>query len=308
MRSAVEEALRGARRDEVVLWPAGSGQIPDGVPVFQIAYLPPDWEEGGESLAQLIASCGPGPRRYKNGLGLAVPDTSSFESARQAARAVLAIESLLSQRSRHNFSPEQTAELKERLGGSERKLTSLVGDGYGKVVLPLGVDEKGELRLETVDLETVLGLGRGLHQRIHDALAHHVFETLTPARLASVAGLSARDVAWCERLAEDFYTFFEFPKLWSLEPLKQAVAEGVANGLFAYSVGVREEGGEIKVDDADLIQLRTLFPADQVDLGPGTALLSLKAVERLRPPSEPAAGAVPEDVEAAAAAVPSERR
>ena len=282
VRRNLEQALgRSNGQGEIVVWPADSAQIRDGVHAFLVAYLSPDWDEGKQPLERLAGHCGDAPRRFKNALALALPDRSTFDAARQAARTTLAVESLLSRTSRHNFSPEQVAELKDRAAGANSKLTSLMGQAYDRVVVPVGSDGNAGIRFEEASLGTVLAAGRSLHERVREALGHQVFDRLTPARLAAIAKLNDQGVVWCEKLADDFFAYFELTKLWSTEALQGSIAEGVTSGLFAYSVGVSGEAGEVQVSDPSLVRLRRPLSADEVDLGPSAALLSLAEAERL---------------------------
>ena len=280
-RASLESALGDARREAMVLWPVDSAAIRDGVRAFQVAYLRPDWTPGHQALAELVRQCGDAPRRHKNGLALVEPDGQVFDQARQAARTKLAIEALLSRSSRHNFSPEQTEELRDRAKAADRRLASLMGQAYGRVAVPVGTDPESGIRFETIDLGTILGGGRGLHERVREALSHQVFDRLTPARLAAVAHLGERGFAWCDDLAAHFFTFFELTKLWSLDPLRGAIAEGVEKGLFAYAVDVSAEEAELRVGDPSLIRSRQALMADEIDLGPGSALLGNTVADRL---------------------------
>lgn len=45
-------------------------------------------------------------------------------------------------------------------------------------------------------------------------------------------------------------------------------------GLFAYCVEVAGEGADVTVGDPSLVSFRKPVPVDEVDLGPGAALLS----------------------------------
>lgn len=161
-----------------------------------------------------------------------------------------------------------------------------MGHAYERVAVPVG-GEAGGIRFEEVSLSTVLAAGRGLHERVRDALSHHVFDRLTPARLAAVAQLNERGLAWGDRLADDFFAYFELTKLWSLDAVRTAIAEGVSNGLFAYGVGVSTDGHAFDVADPSLIRVHRSLPAEEVDLGAGAALLSLDEAEKLTRPPEP---------------------
>jgi len=281
VRRSLERTLGHARSEEVVLWPVDSAAIRDGVRVFQVAYLRPDWTEGHQPLVDLVRQCGDAPRRHKNGLALVEPDGSTFDQARQAARTKLAVEALLSRSSRHNFSPEQAEELRERAKAADRRLASLMGQAYGRVAVPVGTDGESGVRFEIVDLGTILGGGRALHERVREALSHQVFDRLTPARLAAIAHLGDRGFAWCDELGAHFFTFFELTKLWSLEALREAVAEGVEKGLFAYAVDVAAEGEKVRVSDPSLVRRREAVQPDEIDLGSSTALLSNSVADQI---------------------------
>lgn len=274
---------------EVVVWPAGPDQIADEGGVFRVVYLAPDWTEAPQPLAELTTRHRDGgPRQNPNGLAFVEPHATSFDAARAAARTLCAVESLLASGSRHNFSHDQKKELNERANAARRDLQSAAAGAYERVSVPSGLADDGAPKFERVDLSTVLGAGRPLHERVHEALELHVFSSLTPARLKQMAGLENRDVAWCEELVAGVYRYFEFPKLWSPEPLRQAIADGVANGLFAYCSAVEAENGELELAQPELLRLRSRIDPGTVDLGPGCAVLSIAAAERLVPkPEEP---------------------
>src|SRR5207247_727259 len=80
-----------------VIWKAKSGDIPDKEPSFLIAYLPLNFgieaHTGREAAAKgIFESCGSSPRKYRNGLGLAVPAAEQIEILRHSVRYLLAIE------------------------------------------------------------------------------------------------------------------------------------------------------------------------------------------------------------------------
>ena len=84
-------------------------------------------------------------------------------------------------------------------------------------------------------------------------------------------------------MSEHFFNFFELTKLWSLAALREAIAEGVREGLFAYAVGVSGEAAELRIADPALIKERGSLLTEELDLGPGAALLSLETAAQLRP-------------------------
>jgi hypothetical protein len=70
--------------------------------------------------------------------------------------------------------------------------------------------------------------------------------------------------------------------------LKAAISEGVERGLFAYCVDVSGDGKDVRVNDPSLILFRDGLALDEIDLGPGAALLSPDLATQLLPGVEEA--------------------
>ena len=293
VRSALERAIGGSSRSaEIAVWPNGSEQIPDDGKRFKLVYLPPDWVEERAPLAGMVLKHGSAPRTYRNALAFVVPEPSTFDSARQATRTLLACESLVGRASKIGLNEEQKEELRGRAKAASRNLTTLVNQAYARVAVPTGL-VKGSLEdveFDMIDLGTVLGGGRPIHERVHDALANQVFDQLRPARLAELGKLADRGFAWCEQLADHVYRYFEMPKLWSPDALRAAIAEGVELGAFGYAVGASADGDELKVEAPTQIRLHDPLDQALVDLGSGCAVLSVKLADYLRRPSTPQDG------------------
>jgi hypothetical protein len=273
VRAKFERGI-GAGGQQISIWPRSSAEVADGLPAFVIVYLPTDADTSGEELARVVTHCGDAPRKYKNGLALVVAAGPTVDAAREAGRTLNAVSALLGQAARHQFSPEQKDELKERAAEAERALTTSIGQMYERILLPVGIDGPGGVRFETVELGTVLSAGRSIHERVRDALNLHVFDALKPKRLLALTKLAERAAVRCDALIESFFSYYEFTKLWGVGPLHEAIAAGVASGDFAYAVGVTEQDGALSVADRNLVHIgRPLDPAE-IDLGPGAVLLT----------------------------------
>lgn len=100
----------------------------------------------------------------------------------------------------------------------------------------------------------------------------------------------------CDTLAQSFFSYYQYTKLWSADALRAGIAKGVSEGLFAYATGASGEGADVRVEDPALIQLRSAPPAGEIDLGAGAALLTVERAKALMPaPLEPQpAGTAPE--------------
>jgi hypothetical protein len=285
----------GGAVGQVVIWPRSPDQVEDRVPRFRAVYLPLDWSEAKQAPEEFLMA---GQRQFKNGLALVLPKAAAFDEARAAARVALAVERLISDKSRHGFSEEQVEELGERRQQATNELAGALGDAYERVLIPQALKD-GRVEFQSIDLGTVLGVGRSVHARVREALSNHVFDKLTPARLSALCRLTEVGSVGCEALLERFFSFFEMPKLWGREPLRGAIASGVEKGLFAYGVGISGEGAEVTVTDPSLVRFGAPLAVDEVDVGPGTALLSPAVAERIRPDEGRAAAPEGEAVEEA---------
>ena len=93
VRERIKEMLeaRLAGHHTAIVWPTSSHDIPDEDPRFLIAYLPlefagEDWSEQERKAKDLLSKYGDRPRRYRNGLGLAIPEKKKIETLRRAVR------------------------------------------------------------------------------------------------------------------------------------------------------------------------------------------------------------------------------
>jgi len=280
VRRSVERAIGSGGRS-VAVWPSEPGQIPDQVPEFVLAYLRPGVDTSPDELARFVLDAGGKPRGHRNGLGLVIPTPVAADGARAAARALLAVESLLSRSSGHQFSAEQKTELKERAIDVAKTLSTQAGQLYDTVLLPTDVGPQNAVMFESVDLSTVLAAGRTINERIRDALTHHVFGSVTPARLAKLSRLGDRKLVPCDDLANGFFRYFAFTKLWSVAAVRDAVAKGVERGEFAYGVGVELVGDTVRAADKALVHVDTALPVDEIDLGDGAVLLAVDVARDL---------------------------
>jgi hypothetical protein len=290
VRGRVRERLEGVlgaagASRHVVLWPGGPGDVPDEPSAFQVAYLAPDWTPGATPLERFVTHGASGPRVCRNALSLVEPVGGRFDEARAAARRGLAVEALLDQGARIQLSEEQKAELKERLGAAEQILRSALAQAYDRVHVPTGLDADGSIAFAVRELATVLGAGRGLHERVREALGTHVADKVFPAKVAALAELGdEREWRWVHEVAHALPRFFEAPKVWTPAALRQGIAEAVSQGSLGYVAGAQASEGGLSVPSPSAVRLRESLDAGQIGLDEGCALLRVGLAERLRTP------------------------
>lgn len=248
IKDMLDERLAGHHTAEV--WPSKSQEIPDEDPRFLVAYLP--LEFAGENTAEqerqakeLLLKYGDRQRRYRNGLGLAIPEKKQIEALRRAVRYLIAIERVDTKKYQLRLTTDQLGQLKERKRTEEAAAESCFRALYTAVWLPrVGNSE--------IDIERVERGGRplqatGIHERIMELLVNdrirRVYGTLEPPKVAKRVKLGEL-IAQGEppllgiktsEILESFFRDIAPPRLESSNVLRRAIAKGVAEGTFAYT-------------------------------------------------------------------------
>ncbi|RBM22970.1 hypothetical protein DEH69_03700 [Streptomyces sp. PT12] len=289
VRTALELQLRGSRG--VAVWPETPDSINDKQPLFLVAYLHPDWSEDRTPLETFIEQAGKSsPRRYRNSLALVLPDKAQFDQARHATRMRLAADSLLSQSSKYNFSPEQSEELREKASNARRDASAALGSAYSTVALPTR-SRNGDAPyvLETFDLRTMLSAGRALHERVVEALSQRVFSSLTSAKLVALSGLGPeRQIITCAELVDWFYSYYEFTKLWDKQAIASAITTAVATSELGYVVGLVRGTDSLTPRSPQQVRFGEQLVGEEIDLSEDAAILWCEfAQECLRPEPHP---------------------
>jgi hypothetical protein len=101
------------------VWPAKSQDIPDEDPRFLVAYLPLEFAAEGKieqdrKASEDLTKYGDRPRRFRNGLGLAIPEKKQIEALRRTIRYLLAIDRVEAKKQQLRLTKDQLDQLKER--------------------------------------------------------------------------------------------------------------------------------------------------------------------------------------------------
>jgi len=321
IKEMLEERLAG--RNEAFVWPATSRDLPDNEPLFLIGYMPPEF--AAKSAAQqedaaknMLSKCGDGPRRYRNGAALAIPDKKPIEGLRRAVRYLMAIGRVETKKGQHRLSKDQLDQLKERRRTEEAAAETAFRQLYAAVWLPR-TGTGG-----TVDLEKVEVGGRplqatGVHERVMELLtavgSPKVHGSLHPRKIVERLrlgeplspgepprlGIPARDVR------DAFFGFLEPPRITSAVVLRKAIVRGVTEGMLAYTTGAPTLGldgkyqvspskasagpglSEDEVDlDSGFLMLPSAVPTPAVPTGPAAAPATAPAGGPLPPGQAPA--------------------
>jgi uncharacterized protein DUF499 len=293
-----------------VVWKAKSGEIPDKEPYFLIAYMPLDFGTqapiGREAAAkEIFENCG-GPRKYRNGLGLAVPAAEQIEILRRSIRYLIAIERIREKSKQLNITDEQKSQLKEQEATRTAEAESSLLKLYAEVWLP-------KVTTDGIVIDVAAAGGRPLQTtlnekkqaRVHDRVMEllvdvqrRVFSTVNPSKIVELfklgegtpptLGIKAADVV------DGFYSFLGFPRLVNIAAIKKAIAKGIEDGFFGYFAGSTPVLGNDGKYQIPLTRVRFNSPVteDEIDLESGFLMMP-QAVPVQPPPPIPTGGEPP---------------
>lgn len=273
-----------------VIWRSKSGEIPDKDPSFLVAYMPFDLgtQTGRETAAKdIFENYGSAPRKYRNGLGLAIPAADQIESLRRSVRYLLAIEHVRDKAKQLNLTDEQKSQLREREHTEAAAAESALLKLYAEVWLP-------KVTTDGIVIDVAAAGGRPLsitlddkkHARIHDRVMEllvdvqrRVFNTTTPTKIIELfklgegtpptLGIKTADIA------DGFYSFLGFPRLLTSEVVKRAIAKGVQDSFFGYYSGATPTLGADGKYQVPLDRVRFNKPVgeDEIDLESGFLMM-----------------------------------
>ncbi len=316
VRDKIKEMLetRLAGRKEAVVWPATSQDLPDEEPHFLVAYMPLDI--AGKSVSQqesaatvMLSKCGDSPRKYRNGVAVAILDKKPLESLRRAVRYLMAIDRVESKKSQHRLTKDQTEQLKERKRTEEAAAETAFRQLYPAVWLPR-VGSSGALDLEKIEVGGRPLQATGVHERVMELLTAvgtpKVHGSLHPKKIvermrlgeAPTPGESPRQGVTTKDVRDGFFGFLQPPRIISDDLIRKAIARGVAERVFAYTTGSPALGpdGRYQVALEKVVQDHPMSE-DEVDLDNGF-LMMLAAVPVAIPtpgpgPTPPGPGPTP---------------
>jgi hypothetical protein len=285
IRADLETRIGG--RAGFALWPTDSGQVPDRRPRFQLAFLGPEYAlKPEDDLLRLCRdwtdNCGGGKRLYRNALAFALPAALQADRARDAARRLLAIDGLLTDRRRHGFEPDDVDDLERRKRRAADDLQAACRQLYPVILLPVSAprDTSDPIRMERFDIQTFQAFGAGILDGIHKVLENWIFTSAVPAKLVACTHLGEGEPGtrshWIAgpELADQFFGSVQYPKLLTLEGLKETVSKGVSRGSYGYVMGGREVDGKLVAPGKDALTFSEETNRDDIDLSAGSFIVS----------------------------------
>jgi hypothetical protein len=311
VRSQIKGMLdaRLAGHHTAIVWPAKSQDIPDEDPRFLVAYLPLEFAAEGKSdqegqAKDYLTKYGDRPRRFRNGLGLAIPEKKQIEALRRAVRYLLAIDRVEAKKQQLRLTKDQIDQLRERKRTEQAAAESCFRELYTAAWLPRVQD--GELEIEKVERGGRPLQATGVHERIMELLTSvgtpRIHGSVTPRKITErvklgeslgegespIMGIKASDVL------ESFFRDIAPPRLESASVLRKGIARGVSESVFAYASGgspVLGPDGRYQVSRDKVILGRSIAD-DEVDFDSGFLMMPAAIPEA---PAVQPAGVFPVD-------------
>lgn len=289
IRASLTKSLSNAR-GKVVLWAKDSSAISDRLSQFSVVYLSPEWAEKSreavlEEALNWLEYRGNDKRDYKNALAFVVPSKSQIDKARKGARTILAVTSLIEQKTKYKFAAEDVEELKTKIKDAKQQIEASLRRLYEYILLPLPAqDGTNPIRLELIDLQSQLNTSQKLQDRVLDALSNYLFESIRPAKLLQYSGLENPETEYikAEELVSYFFRFPTLPKMIDTKGIKTAILKAIEQGLLGYVPYLTIESDcNPTVENPNLISFERKILEEELDLS--GYLLSLKLVQQIQP-------------------------
>jgi hypothetical protein len=303
VRKRVKEMLEGrlAGKNDAIVWPAASQDLPDKEPCFLVGYMPLEFagktaSKQDEDARTMLAKHGDGPRTYRNGIALAIPDKKPIEALRRAVRYLMAVERVDAKKKQHKLSKDQEDQLKERRKTEEAAAETAFRQLYAAVWLPR-VGTGGSLDLEKNEVGGRPLQATGVHERVMELLTAvgtpKIHGTLHPRKIVerlklgeSLApgepprlGITTKDVR------DAFFGFLEPPRISSAAVLHKSIARGVLEGEFGYTTGTPALGPDGKYQAAlTKVAFRRTMTDDEIDLDGGFLMMPTAVPVSVTPP------------------------
>jgi len=239
VRSEIQKVFTAEAGIERVFFPEKSNSIPDR-PALVIAVVAPEHPMEDETSTNTLAKsmtweCGKSGRTFKSAIIWSVPESAQL--LREEARKTLAWEAIDSEKDDLHIEDSQKRQLSEYVGKARRDVKEAVWRSY-KFLLLLGKDNE----MRKVDLGLV---NSSQAPTLVDVILKRLREDGDIEKVISPNFLVRKwpgFIEWSTKAVRDaFFASPEFPRLLTVDGVKETIARGVSQSIIAY-VGKRPDG------------------------------------------------------------------
>ncbi|MCG0276507.1 MAG: DUF499 domain-containing protein [Thermosediminibacteraceae bacterium] len=237
--------IKGAPFD-IYLWPNASGDIPDNRKLKLILLgLEKKYgnKETEEFVREIFDNAGSAFRIYRNTLFILALDSSSYATMEKGLRRFMALQDIASD-SGIFLSSSAKQDLSEKLEDAKKSLPHSIITAYRHVAWR--GNSNGEVVWRDMGIPTT-GQSSSLSQRVWQFLKdeERILSSLTPKLILDRAFAKEESEKSIENVYDVFLKTPGLPCLENEEVLKDAVRQGVKNGLLGIRLGSKLYYGEI---------------------------------------------------------------
>ncbi len=246
VKRRIEKIARKERKEkaefEVCIWPRSSGDIPDNKSL-KLVILSPDltWKqpETKELIQSILTYHSTEFRTYKNTLIFLVAEPREYDAFRRDVRRFLALKAIKAEDERmRRLTEDDRARVNKWLEDADSSLWSRAVSVYR--YLAKGAGEG----FTTFDMGIPTNIDRDLtlSKRVKDYLKGQeiLLDKLSPKVLLEKTFSKDDKSKSLGEIWEAFLRYTELPMLESMDVLKNAVAQGVQEGLFGAKISERD--------------------------------------------------------------------
>ena len=294
IKEQLQRELAAQQAGYIVVWPSKSDEIDDRKDKLVVAYMGLDFvrkpsAEQEQIAKEMLEYCGEAGRHNKRATVLAVPEASQVSGLERGAASLIAIKRLKQKAESYKLTKRQKQQLNER----EKTEAALLHEALNKLYQEVWFLQmhNGKVRVVKRTLRRSAVREANLHTRLLEFLVDVeglVARVLRPHKLVQLLKSHGQRYAELERLRAFYFASLEAPMtLLDAEVLQKAVADGVSEGVFAYTL---KRNLPAETDTPTLkpeqVSFKCPISPDEVDLQEGVILLP-KCI-RQEVPSEPA--------------------
>ncbi|RLG44944.1 MAG: hypothetical protein DRN90_08235 [Thermoproteota archaeon] len=274
---------RIAGRDfEVFIWPKSSSDVPDSRKL-KLVILPPDLMAGTEKarkfIQEMIDRYSEGFRVYKNTLIFLLVDPNEYEGLKGMTRRFLALNAIKTDRgTMRRLTDEDKARVVQRLKDADASLWTKVLSTY-RYMIKASEDGFKEYNLGIPTLGEKPDLAKRVKEYLKDQEA--LLDKISPKVLLEKTLAREEERKSVAEVWEAFLKFPSLPMLESESVLKNAIVQGVKNGVFGLlidekikyledisPIDITGDAIVVRKDIAQKIKEEELEEAKEVSRGP----------------------------------------
>ncbi len=240
------------------------------------------WKKTKEFILDILNNNGSKHRTFRNVLVFLVPDEDHQEQLIRLVKRYMALQLIEKDRDLNkNLSDESREELNLKIKRTESDIPQAIASTYRHIVISGDRKDLKEFDMGQVYITNANQISNQVWNILRDQ--EQLLERIDPNLFISQRWslwLEKKNLLNVKKLAEYFTQYTYLPMLASEEVIRQAIADGVARGLFAYATGSEKEFDSVYYKET-LPTMNILLTEDSWLLKPDYAKKFIKQPETI---------------------------